>query len=124
MNEAIKELSKYLADTILPGNIPRLLDFAGIPQANVDLSGTPINVWYGVVMQGHKEGKLPDLIQVIREDYQQGPVFDHLGELLDLYKTASPIPSATGNGGPVQQTPQQKIQAIRTSFWIRWMIWR
>ncbi len=111
MNEALSQLSQLFAPNISPDSIPRYLSAAGISRHNLDLSGSPANVWFGILEEAQKLGKVANLVKAIHEDYPQGPIFAQSNQLLEAYQKANkPTPSASST-----DTPQESIQAIRLS---------
>ena len=117
MNEALTQLSQFLALNISSDSISRYLALADIPRQNLDLSGAPVNVWFGIVEEAHKLGQVANLVEAIHEDYSQGPVFDQSNQLLEAYQEAAkntppvskPSPRTSG------QVPQESLQTIRLS---------
>lgn len=115
MNEAIKDLTQFLALNISPNNIPRYLTFAEIPTQNFNLTGAPINVWFEIVNVSHKLGKVEDLLKEIQEDYPQGPVLEQSRELLEAYHQAKGQVSAPAGDSMELKTPIEQLESIRSS---------
>ena len=82
---SISELANYLAEATPFENIRRYLFDAGISEVNIHLPESKRNAWFNVVSEAQKMGKVIDLLEAIKADYQQGSIFDQLVEFQEAY---------------------------------------
>ena len=115
MNEALRDLYRYLAQKTSKDSIKRYLMGAGISQAQVDLEGKPYDIWFSIVNLAHDNGQILALIEEVQSDYEEAsPVFTKFAELKSAYEQANS--SAEVDTQPLTQHkgPEANISSIRT----------
>ena len=94
-NPLLKELRTHLTALYPdPADARRVVDDAGVTQAQIDFSGKAINNWHAILTEAEKQGQLAAIIEVALEEYPQHAA------LARLYTALGRTQSETGAGEP------------------------
>ncbi|MEM7133541.1 MAG: AAA family ATPase [Chloroflexota bacterium] len=81
-------------------SVRRIAMDAGLDISRLNLTGSPTNVWHGVMSEAEKHGKLASLVQVAVEEYPSST--EEFSELLRIYLPAN-------QGKPAAQSPPPRV---------------